>query len=163
MRKLIAVAAVLLTAAMPGAFAQHSGRGTWKYDAAHSDFGSGPKPKSMTLVITKDTPQMLAWHLTEVRSDGKIERESWSGPRDGSMQTLKRTGGDGQASFTADEGGQFTINEKTSDGTSQSQVTVSDNGNTMTQHMTGGGQGGAPDTVTIVWHKVKTAARKAAK
>ena len=163
MRKLLAVTAVLLTAALPSAFAQNpSSVGTWKYDASQSDFGSGTKPKSMTLVVTKDTPQMLAWRLTEVDPDGKVIHESWSGPQDGSMHPLKRTGGNGQAGFQAG-GDQFTITEKMPDGSNlQSQVAKSDNGNTMTEHVTGTGPGGAAMNATIVWHKVRSAAKKKA-
>jgi hypothetical protein len=163
MRKLLVLTAVLLTAAWPGVFAQNpSSVGTWKYNASQSDFGSGTKPKSMTLVITKDTPQMLAWHLTEVDTDGKVIHESWSGPQDGSMHPLKRTGGNREAGFQA-SGDQFTITEKSPDGTNtQSQVTKSDNGDTMTEHVTGTGQGGAPMTATIVWHRV-TGTKKVAK
>jgi len=32
--------------------------GTWKVDLQHSQLGPGPAPKSITLTILKDTPQM---------------------------------------------------------------------------------------------------------
>ncbi|MGH9587383.1 MAG: hypothetical protein ACRD3F_10555 [Acidobacteriaceae bacterium] len=160
MKKLFAFTALLLTAALPSAFAQSSSSvGTWKYDAAQSDFGSQPKPTSMTLYITKDTPQMLAWHLTETDSNGKTVHESWKGPQDGSMQVLKRTGGNGQASFESNNG-EFTIHQKTSNGmTADSTVTKSDGGNTMTEHVTGT-DNGQQISQTIVWHRTMHAKHK---
>lgn len=154
MKKLFAFTALLLTAALPSAFAQNSNVGTWKLDTAQSDFGPQPKPKSATLVITKDTPQMLAWHESEVGVDGKRIHESWSGPMDGSMQTLKRTGGNREMSFESSNG-QFTIHEKMADGgTEDATVDTSDDGGTMTEHVTGKDKNGQPFTATVVWHKV---------
>lgn len=155
MKKLLAFTALLLTAALPSAFAQSSSVvGTWKFDAAQSDTGSMPKPKSMTLHITKDTPQMLAWHVTEIVPDGKVVHESWSGPQDGSMQTLKSTEGNGQASFQNDNGNR-TIHWKMPNGaTADSTITRSDDGNTMTEHRTGTSKDGQPITETVVWHRV---------
>lgn len=151
MKKALAFTALLLTAALPFAFAQsNSAVGTWKYDAAQSDTGSRPKPKSMTLHITKDTPQMLAWYLNGIGPDGKPIHESWRGPQDGSMHTLRRSEGNGQASFQ-NNNGTFTIHEKTADGTDDS--TVTNDGSTMTEHVTGT-EKGQPFTETIVWQKV---------
>lgn len=154
MKKLFAFTALLLTAALPSAFAQSSSSvGTWKMDTAQSDFGSQPKPKSATLVITKDTPQMLAWHESEVSADGKTSHESWRGPANGSMHMLRRTGGNGEMSFE-NSNGQYTIHEKMADGgTADSMVTKSDDGNTMTEHITGKTKDGQPITMTIVWQR----------
>lgn len=154
MKKLLAFTALLLSAALPSAFAQsNSNVGTWKFDAAQSDFGSQPKPKSMMLVITKDTPQMLAWHVTETDPDGKTVHESWSGPQDGSIHPVKRTGGNGQASFQANNGG-YTMRQKMPNGvTAEAQITNSDGGKTMTEHVTGTANG-QQFTETVVWHKV---------
>lgn len=155
MKKFLAFSALLLTAAIPYAFAQsNSAVGTWKFDAAQSDFGSMPKPKSMTLHITKDTPQMLAWHVTEIDPDGKVIHESWNGPQDGSMQTLRSTGGNGQASFQ-NNNGTLTIHWKMPNGvTADSTATSSEDGNVMTEHLTGTSKSGQPFTETIVWHKI---------
>ncbi|HEV2464789.1 MAG TPA: hypothetical protein VGT04_13370 [Acidobacteriaceae bacterium] len=155
MKKLLAFTALLLTAALPYAFAQNSSAvGTWKYDAAQSDSGSMPKPKSMTLHIIKDTPQMLAWHVTEIVPDGKVVHESWSGPADGSMQTLKSTEGNGQASFQSNNGTRTAHWKLPNGATADSTITISDNGDTMTDHRTGTTKDGQPITETIVWHKV---------
>lgn len=162
MRKFIGLAAVLITLALPSALAQNSSVGTWRYDAAASDFGSQPKPKSIHLVITKDSAAMLAWHLTEVSADGKTGTRSWSGPKDGTMHPLKTSTGTGQASFKGDEN-EMTINEKTPDGmTGEAHITKSDNGDTMTEHFTGTDKSGNQATETIVWHRLKHAAKKAA-
>lgn len=156
MKKVLAFTALLLTAALPFAFAQsNSGVGTWKFDAAQSDFGSQPKPKAMMLYITKDTPQMLAWHLRGIDADGKVIRESWSGPEDGSMQPLKFTISNGQSSFE-NNNGEFTIHEKLANGaTSDATVVNSDGGNTMTEHVTGTAPNGQSFTETIVWRRIR--------
>lgn len=155
MKRFLAFSALLLTAALPSTFAQSSSSvGTWKYDATQSDFGSQPKPKSMTLVITKDTPQMLAWHVTEIDAAGKTVHESWSGPQDGSMHTLRATEGNGQAGFQ-NNNGELSIHWKMPNGMSaESQVTNSDEGKTMTEHVTGTAPNGQPFTQIIVWRKV---------
>jgi hypothetical protein len=162
MKKALALTGLLLTAALTGAFAQStSSVGSWRFDAAQSDMGTQPKPKSIHLFITTDSPAMLAWHLTETRADGKVIRESWSGPEDGTMQTLKNSEGNGHASFSR-SGADLVIEEKMSDGaTMESHVTISDGGNTMTEHVTGTDKDGKPITSTIVWHRV-TAKKKAA-
>lgn len=161
MKKLLAFTTLLLTAALPAAFAQNSSTvGTWKYDAAQSDSGSQPKPKSMTLVITKDTPQMLAWRVTEIDADGKTMHESWSGAPDGSMHPLKTTGGNGQASFQ-NNNGEYTVHWKMPNGmTAESHIVTSDGGNTMTEHLTGTGENGQPTTQTIVWRRVSHKSHK---
>ncbi|HEX5233991.1 MAG TPA: hypothetical protein VFW25_01535 [Silvibacterium sp.] len=162
MKKLLAVTAVLLTASLPSAFAQNSAKGSWRFDAAQSDFGSQPKPKSMHLVITKDTPEMLAWHLTEVNAEGKTTTEAWSGAKDGTMHPIKGSEQGGQASFQGSDS-DLTINEKmASGGSAVSHVSMSDNGTTMTEHLTGTDKSGNQFTQTIVWHKV-TGTKKAAK
>src|SRR6185437_4110037 len=154
MKKVFAFTALLLTAALPSAFAQNLSVGTWKMDTAQSDFGPRPKPKSATLVITKDTPQMLAWHEREMSADGKPSHESWSGPEDGSMHTLKHTGGNGEFGISGNSGN-YTIHEKMADGTtSDATVTRSDDGSTMTEYITGKDKSGQPFTATIVWRKV---------
>jgi hypothetical protein len=158
MRKFTVFAAVLLTAMSTSAFAQKGPSvGTWKYDRAQSDFGTQAKPKSMRLVITKDTPQMLSWHLTEVEANGKTVKESWSGAQDGGMHPLRSTEGKGEASFKH-EGNDFVRQEKMADGEMvEGHITISDDGNTMTDHVTGTDKDGKQFTATMVWQKVKAA------
>jgi hypothetical protein len=114
----------------------------------------------MTLVITKDTPQMLAWHVTETDPNGKTTHESWSGPQDGSMHPVRRAGGNGQASFQANNGG-YTMQEKMPNGISaDSQISKSDGGDTMTEHVTGTDSKGQQFTETVVWRKVTRSKHK---
>jgi hypothetical protein len=161
MRKLLAVTAVLLTAALPSAFAQNSAKGTWRYDPAQSDFGSQPKPKSIRLVVTKDTPAMLAWHLTEVDADGKTQTRSWSGPEDGSMHPLRAAGKKNESSFKR-EGDDIIRQAKMADGAmEESHISMSDDGNTMTEHVTGTDKDGKQFTATLVWHRLKAAKKPA--
>jgi hypothetical protein len=159
MKKSALLSAVgLLTVALTSAYAQNSSYvGTWKLDTAQSDFGSQPRPKSSTLVITKDTPDMLAWHLREVDAQGKIHTESWSGPQDGSMHPLKSPDMKAQMGFKR-EGDGVVIQEKTDNGmTMESHVTPSDDKKTMTEEMTGKDKDGKDIKQKMVWHKTSGA------
>src|SRR3954469_6834585 len=69
--------------------------GTWKLDLTQSTFGSEPAPKSLTLTILKDTPQLFSWRVDVVDAKGVAFSYSWSGPTDGSMQPV--TGPKGEA------------------------------------------------------------------
>jgi hypothetical protein len=79
---------ILLTATAVGVLlgigawgqAKHSAVGTWKVDIAHSEFGAGEKPRSITVVVVKDTPAMLSWRVRVVDGNGKAFAYSWSGP-----------------------------------------------------------------------------------
>lgn len=65
--------------------------GTWKLDATQSDLGSG-SVKSLTLIVSKETPEMLAWHGHGMSGDGKPIDIAWSGPEDGSMHPTMQSG-----------------------------------------------------------------------
>lgn len=156
MRKFTVFAAVLLTAMSTSAFAQAgSAVGSWRYDSAQSDFGTQAKPKSIRLVVTKDTPQMLSWHLTEVDANGKIIKESWSGPEDGSTHPLRSAGMKNESSFKR-EGDDVIRHAKMADGAmEESHISMSDGGDTMTEHVTGTDKDGKQFTATLVWQRIK--------
>jgi hypothetical protein len=80
-----------------GAFAQKKTSlvGKWKFDVAQSV--TAEPVKSMTVVFSKDTPQMLSWRADSIDAQGKAESESWSGPEDGSMHP---TMVDGKAGYS---------------------------------------------------------------
>ena len=64
--------------------------GTWKMDVAKSDFGGDPAPKSVTVTIIKDTPEMLSWRVHMIDDKGHAVTYLWKGPKDGSRSTLVR-------------------------------------------------------------------------
>ena len=165
----ISVCAVLvfLFAARPG-FAQATGAhvssvGTWKADMKASKFGDEEPPKSLTLTITKDTPQLLAWRVDQVDAKGKAMSYSWSGPQDGTMQPVK--GPDGKEvekeSFKDEKGVMVRRGDGGKDGPAfESHVTMSADGNTMTDVVTAKSKDGKAMSQTVVWRRA-TAAKKA--
>jgi hypothetical protein len=66
-------------------FAQNktSQAGNWKLDTTQCDFGSEPGPRSATLTILTDTPQMYSYRVHGVDEKGKPFAVSWRGPEDG--------------------------------------------------------------------------------
>lgn len=71
---------------------KHSDVGTWNVDISQSTFGSEPAPKSITVVILKDTLQMLSWRVHGIDDKGKAFAYSWSGPEDGTMHPVMQNG-----------------------------------------------------------------------
>jgi hypothetical protein len=138
MKKMCGLLALLVIGVASTAAAQTKGTrassvGTWKVDVQQSDFGSDPKPKSMTLTVLEDTPQHLSWRLDTVDGDGKPSSESWSGPLDGTMLSAK--GPDGaeiyKASFKWD-GDVLQRHIEGALGPLDGRTTMSTDGNTMT-------------------------------
>jgi hypothetical protein len=80
---------VLLAALIVIAQSQHSAVGTWKLNVQKSDFGSVPAPKSMTIVVTEDSKNKVAWKANGVGPDGKKINESYSGSVDGNANPVK--------------------------------------------------------------------------
>jgi hypothetical protein len=91
-RVVAGLAACVLSAAGALAQSKPSDVGTWKVDISHSDFGSDPPPKSVTVTILKDTPKMLSWRVHMIDDKGKPLSYSWSGPEDGSMHPVISNG-----------------------------------------------------------------------
>ena len=162
----ICVCAVLLfLVAAPPAFAQAaaphiSSVGTWKADLKASKFGDEEAPKSLTLTITKDTPQLLSWRVDQVDAKGKAMSYSWSGPQDGTMQPVK--GPDGKElekeSFKDEKGVMIRRGDGGKDGPPfESHVTMSTDGNTMTDVVTAKSKDGKPLTQTVVWRRAPVA------
>ena len=67
-----AVFACTLLAISAWAQSKQSQLGTWNMDLSQSDFGSDAAPKSVTLTVLKDTPEMLSWRVHVVDDKGKI-------------------------------------------------------------------------------------------
>jgi len=164
----ISVCTVLLfLLAAPPAFAQAtashvSSVGTWKADLKESKFGDEEAPKSLTLTIMKDTPQLLTWRVDVVDAKGQTMSYSWSGPQDGTMQSVKAPDGKeiGKESFKSDKGVLVRRGDGGKDGPAfESHVTTSADGNTMTDVVTGKSKDGKPMSQTVVWRKTPAAAK----
>ena len=134
--------------------------GTWKADLKASKFGDEEPPKSLTLTITKDTPQLLTWRADEVDAKGKTMSYSWSGPQDGTMQTVKGPDGKevGKESFKEEKGVLIRRGEGSKDEPSfESHVTIAADGNTMTDVVTAKSKDGKTSTQTVVWRRTPAA------
>ena len=164
----ISVCAVLLfLLAAPPAFAQAaashvSSVGTWKADLKESKFGDEEPPKSLTLTIMKDTPQLLSWRVDMVDAKGKAMSYSWSGPQDGTMQPVK--GPDGKEiekqSFKDEKGVLIRRGDGGKEGPPfESHVTTSADGKTMTDAVTAKSKDGKTMTQTVVWRRAPAAAK----
>jgi hypothetical protein len=156
---------LLFLLAAPPVFAQAaaphvSSVGTWKADLKESKFGDEGAPKSLTLTIMKDTPQLLSWRVDEVDAKGTAMSYSWSGPQDGTMQPVKGTDGKelGKQSFKDEKGVMIRRGDGGKDGPPfESHVTTSADGKTMTDVVTAKSKDGKPMSQTVVWHRASEA------
>lgn len=133
--------------------------GTWKLDAAKSDFGPEAPPKSLTLTILKDTPQAESWRVELVTADGNQVSYSWTGPQDGSLQPLKDPNGQvlGHAGQKRDKDGALLRHGSDNSGASfETRATLSSDGNTITDVVKGKMPDGTTMSQTMVYHRVVT-------
>lgn len=135
MRRTLLTATAVLVVLGIGAWGQTkpSAVGTWKVDIAHSEFGSGEKPKSITVVILKDTPEMLSWRVHGVDGKGKAFAYSWSGPEDGTMHPVMQNGKEisKQSAKREDDGAMLRHGEDADGSSFDARSRMSEDGNTM--------------------------------
>ena len=140
MRTILLTATVVGVLLGIGAWGQtkHSAVGTWKVDIAHSEFGAGEKPKSITVVVLKDSPKMLSWRVRGVDRDGKAFAYSWSGPEDGTMHPVMQDGKEiGKQSAKREEDGAILRHGEDPDGSSfDARSRLSEDGNSMNEETT---------------------------
>jgi hypothetical protein len=164
--KRLAFFCVLITVSIGLAQDKPSAVGTWKLDIAHSDFGSDPAPKSLTLIILKDTPQMTSWRVRGVDDKGKPFAFSWSGPVDGSMHPMMVGGkpSGGQQSGKREQDGTIVRHgEDSTDGSSfDARSSESSDGSTITDEITAKSKDGKESKEKQVWHRVGSASAKPA-
>jgi hypothetical protein len=91
--KLSSVSILVCSALCLMAQGAYSQVGTWKVDTRKSQLGTGPLPKSITMNILKDSPEMASWRVDLVDDKGEKVSYSWSGPEDGSMHPVKDQAG----------------------------------------------------------------------
>lgn len=137
--------------------------GTWKLDVSQSDFGADPAPKSGTLMVLKDAPEMLSWRIHIVDDRGRSISYSWSGPQDGSLRPVMQNGKEiSKQSAKREEDGSLLRHDEDPDGSStNARSRVSDDGNTMTDELTTKAKDGKELKQKITFHRV--IGKKAAK
>lgn len=158
-RKTILVCNVVLLAALILIAQSHarSALGTWKLNLEKSDFGSVLAPKSMTIVVTEDTKNKVAWKANGVGPDGKRITESYSGPADGTSHSLKGSPtGEESVAYTRNPDGTVMAVSKDKSGQEVAHATISwsDDGKTMTLKNTRKTPGGDL-SYTEVYEKAK--------
>lgn len=133
-----------------------SAGGTWTLDVQHSDLGTAPAPKSMTLTILEDTPQHYAWRVDATDDKAQSASYSWSGPPDGSMQPIKGPDGAEIGKESLKRSGDVMVRhgEDLSDGSSfDARATMSTDGNTITDVVTMKLKDGSVSKITSVMHR----------
>ena len=153
---LASAASVLLLAAAASGQEKHSVVGTWKVDVAKSDFGSDEKPKSITVVILKDTPEMLSWRVRGMDKQGRVFAYSWKGPEDGTMHPVMQNGKElGKQSAKREDDGSLLRHGEYGDGTKfDAHSKLSVDGNTITEEATEKYKDGKETKGTTVYHRV---------
>ena len=91
---------LIMTALNAGAWADKSAVGTWKLDAAKSNYGNMPAPKFEQMVVTVDTPESLKWSLKGVGADGKSYISSYDGPTDSKFHAMLSSEGSKTVAYT---------------------------------------------------------------
>ena len=160
------VACIVLIAASAPAQQKHSPVVTWKMDIAKSDFGSDPKPKSVTITVFNDSPQLLSWRVRVVDDKSKSSSFSWKGPEDGSMHPVMQNGKEVEKqSAKRDDQGALLRHGEDPDGTSfdaRSMISP-DDPNTMTEQITLKSKDGKESKQNGVYHRVSNATKAAEK
>lgn len=158
------VLAALLIADASGALGQTNSAkalavGTWELDLQRSDFGTDPKPQSLTLTILSDTTAQLSWRVDVVDDHQNRFSYSWSGPKDGSMHPMKAANGQeiGQQSAREQEGALLRHAELSDGGSFDSRATMSDDGNTITDAISVTAKDGTTMKAIYVAHRAGAA------
>ncbi|GAC1644211.1 MAG: hypothetical protein NVS9B15_01160 [Acidobacteriaceae bacterium] len=122
-------------------------------------------PKSEILVITKNTPDMLAWHINGVDDKGNAYTEGWSGKPDGTSHPMTGTAGKGgKASFKRESDNVMVIHEDMpqAGGSMDSRAVISDDRKSMTEDATMKGNDGKESKMKFVWQRVERTAKSGA-
>jgi hypothetical protein len=87
-----AFACVVFTVTCLSAQSKASVVGTWELDPSQSDFGPDAPPKSVTVTVLNETPQMFSWRVQGIDDKGKAFSYEWRGPEDGSLHPVMQNG-----------------------------------------------------------------------
>jgi hypothetical protein len=126
-----------------------------------SDYGQQPKPKSMRLVVSEDTPSSVKWTVRGTDGNGKPVNESFTGAIDGKPYPIK---GDPQVNTVAysQDGDNVKGAIVMKDGSNATETVSMPDNNTLTVKI----EGSSPQRwgTTEVWERVsgkqKTAGSK---
>jgi hypothetical protein len=134
---------------------KNSDVGTWKVDISQSTFGSDPAPKSITVVILKDTPQMLSWRVRGIDDKGKSFGYSWSGPEDGTMHPVMQNGKEiAKQSAKREDDATLLRHGEDADGSSfDARDKRSDDGNTISEESKAKSKDGKESTTKTIYHR----------
>jgi hypothetical protein len=130
--------------------------GTWNVDIAQSTFGSEPTPKSITVVILKDTPQLLSWRVNGVDANGKEFAYSWSGPIDGTMHPVMQNGKEiGKQSARRENDGTLDRHGEDPEGSSfDARDKLSSDGNTILEDTSEKSKDGKETKTKTMYHRI---------
>lgn len=144
---------------------KHSDVGSWDVDISESTFGSEPAPKSITVVILKDTPQMLSWRVHGIDDKGKAFAYSWSGPEDGTMHPVMQNGKEvAQQSAKREADGTLLRHGEDPDGSSfDARDKSSDDGKTITEEATGKAKDGKESKTKTLYRRASSPSKAAEK
>jgi hypothetical protein len=137
-----------------------SAKGVWRLNTEKSDFNGWPKPKSLRLVITENTPAALKWRVSGIGAEGKAVHESFSGAIDGKSYPLAGNPQGQSVAYTSS--GNEVLGTVTGGGaTIKLTITMSEDKNTMTVKGEGTGPNG-PINYTEIWERVRAGVHRAA-
>jgi hypothetical protein len=138
-----------------GAFPQSKSPflGTWDLDPTQSEFSSTPV-KSLTVVFSKESPKMLAWHGHGIDGDGKPIDIAWSGAEDGSMHPTIESGKETFNQSARKEDETILRHGEFDDGSFDSRLAVSSDGKTLVDEITGKSKDGKESKEKHVYHRV---------
>lgn len=144
---------------------KHSDVGTWNVDIAQSTFGSEPAPKSITVVILKDTPQMLSWRVHGIDDKGKAFAYSWSGPEDGTMHPVMQDGKEvAKQSAKREDDGTLLRHGEDPDGSSfDAHDKSSDDGKTIMEEVTAKSKDGKESKAKTLYRRASSSNKAAEK
>jgi poly(3-hydroxybutyrate) depolymerase len=127
--------------------------GTWKLDTAQSKMAE--PMKSLTVVILKDTPQMLSWRGNGVDDKGQPFSLLWKGPEDGSIHPTIRNGkADFNQRARKEQDGTIVRQGGDKDGSWEARSKVSADGKTLTDEITSKSKDGKETKEVDVYQRV---------
>ena len=144
---------------------KHSDVGTWTVDISQSTFGSEPAPKSITLVVLKDSPQMMSYRVRVIDDKGKAFAYSWSGPADGTMHPMMQNGKEvAKQSMKREDDGTLHRHGEDPDGSSfDAYDKSSDDGKTITEEATGKAKDGKESKTKTLYRRASSPSKAAEK
>jgi hypothetical protein len=138
------------------AFAQKNSPflGTWELDQTQSKLSPDTAIKSLTVVISQESPQMYSWHGSGKANDGKPVDIAWSGPEDGSMHPTIQEGKPSFSQSARKEGKAVHRHGEWDGGSFDARMTVSADGITLVDEIESVSKDGKETREKDVFHRV---------